>query len=144
MEKVALEAAHESMAAHTADLEEKLKALEATTARTAKLERQLEEATAQVAHLEAERNDVLEWRRCSARRSAAGTTTTPTIPRTCCSSPAARATGWSSRTGRPRPPARRSSFPEDDGTSSTLLVTKVGASPLPGPRLACAYLVTAA
>ena len=144
MEKVALEAAHESMAAHTADLEEKLKSLDVTIARTAMLEQQLEEATAQVAQLETERNDVL------AVAKAVGEEKRGRQPDDHADDPThllfvPGPEGYRLVEHDGPPPAAGSTveFPEDDGTSSTLLVTKVGASPLPGPRRACAYLVTA-
>jgi hypothetical protein len=145
MEKVALEAAHESMAAHTADLEEKLKALEATTARTAELERQLEEVTAQMAQLEAERTDVL------AVAKAVGEEKRGLQPDEDADDPAhllfvPGREGYRLVEQDGPPPAAGSTveLAEDDGTTSTLVVTKVGPSPLPGTRLACAYLVTAA
>lgn len=145
IEKVALEAAHESMAAHTADLEEKLNALEATTARTAKVERQLEEAIAQIAQLEAERDDVL------AVAKAVGEQKRGRHPDDHADDPShllfvPGREGYRLVEQDGPPPAAGSAveFPEDDGTISTLLVTKVGASPLPGARLACAYLVAGA
>ena len=46
--------------------------------------------------------------------------------------------------GPPPAPGSTLELAQDDGTSSRLLVVKVGAAPLPGIRLACAYLVVAA
>jgi hypothetical protein len=145
MEKVALEAAHESMAVHTADLEEKLKALEATTARTAKFERQLEEAIAQIAQLEAERDDVLAVAKAvGEQKRGRHPDDHADDPRHLLFVPGREGYRLVEQEGPPPAAGSTVEFPEDDGTSSTLLVTKVGASPLPGARLACAYLVTAA
>jgi hypothetical protein len=145
MEKVALEAAHESMAAHTADLEEKLNALEATTARTAKFERQLEEAIAQIAQLEAERDDVLAVAKAvGEQKRGRHPDDHADDPRHLLFVPGREGYRLVEQDGPPPAAGSAVEFPEDDGTISTLLVTKVGASPLPGARLACAYLVAGA
>jgi len=145
MEKVALEAAHESMASHTADLEQRVKELEAANARIAELEQQLGEATAQIEHLEAERNDVLavakvlgEERRGRHPDEHAGD------PSHLLFVPGREGYRLVEQDGPPPTPGSTLELPEDDGESVRLLVAKVGASPLPGTRLACAYLVAAA
>jgi hypothetical protein len=145
IEKVALEAAHESMAAHTADLEEKLNALEATTARTAKFERQLEEAIAQIAQLEAERDDVLAVAKAvGEQKRGRHPDDHADDPGHLLFVPGREGYRLVEQDGPPPVAGSTVEFPEDDGTISTLLVTKVGASPLPGARLACAYLVAGA
>ena len=144
-QKVALEAAHESMAFRTVDLEERVKQLDAANTRTAKLEVQLEEATAQIVHLEAERNDVLavaktlgEERRGHHHHQHADD------PSHLLFVPGREGYRLVEQEGPPPAPGTTVQVADDDGTSSSLLVAKVGASPLPGTRLACAYLVATA
>lgn len=143
MEKVALEAAHESMASHTANLEERLKGLEIARAHTARLERQLEEATAQIAHLEAQHVDVLTVAKAAGEeRRGRHPDEHADDPAHLLFVPGREGYRLVEQDGPPPAPGSTVELPEDDGTSSTLLVAKVGASPLPGARLACAYLVT--
>ena len=141
MEKVALEAAHESMAAHTADLEERVKQLEAANAHTARLEQQLEEATAQIAHLEAERADVLKVAKVLGEERRHHDHADD--PAHLLFAPGGEGYRLVEREGPPPAPGSTLELPGDDGTALTLTVTKIGASPLPGTRLACAYLVSA-
>jgi DNA repair exonuclease SbcCD ATPase subunit len=141
MEKVALEAAHESMAAHTADLEERVKQLEAANAHTATLEKQLEQATAQISDLEAERKDVLnaakalgdERRRLDHADDPAHLLFVP----------GREGYRLVEQEGPPPAPGSTLEVEDEEGTAVTLTVAKIGASPLPGTRLACAYLVVA-
>ena len=142
MEKVALEAAHESMAAHTSDLEERVKQLEAANALTAKLEQQLEEATAQIAHLEAEREDVLKVAKVlgEERRHHDHADDSAHLLFV----PGREGYRLVEQDGPPPAPGSTLEVEDEEGTAVTLTVTKVGASPLPGTRVACAYLVAAA
>ena len=142
MEKVALEAAHESMASHTADLEDRVKQLEAANARTAKLEKQLEEATAQVAHLEAEREDVLKVAKVLGEERRHHDHADD--PAHLLFVPGREGYRLVEQEGPPPAPGSTLDVEDEEGTPVTLTVTKVGASPLPGTRLACAYLVAAA
>ena len=76
-ERVALQEAHEAMASRNADLEERLKELDAASTRVTQLERLLEETAAQIAHLEAERDNALAvaqvaGRGASSRRARRG------------------------------------------------------------------------
>jgi hypothetical protein len=142
MEKVALEAVQESMSAHTADLEERLKQLEAANARAAKLEKQLAEATDQIVHLEAEREDVLKVAKVlgDERRHHDHADD----PSHLLFVPGREGYRLVEQEGPPPAPGSTLEVADEEGTGVTLTVTKVGASPLPGTRLACAYLVAAA
>jgi len=125
MEKVALEAAHESMSSHTATLEERLK-----------------EASAQIAHLEAERADVLKVAKALGEERRHHDHADD--PAHLLFVPGNEGYRLVEQDGPPPAPGTTVELPEDDGTAVRLLVTKVGSSPLPGTRLACAYLVAAA
>ena len=144
-EKVALQEAHEAMASRNADLEERLKQLDAANARATQLERLLEETATQITHLEAERDNALAVAQVAGRgqRGPHPDEHAEDLSHLLFVPGAARATGWSSRTALHPSLARRSSFREDDGTVSTLLVARVGPAPLPGVSVACAYLVAA-
>ena len=141
MEKVALEAAHESMASHTADLEERVKQLEAESARATKLEQQLEEASTQIAHLEAEREDVLKVAKVLGEERRhhdhAGD------PAHLLFVPGREGYRLVEQDGPPPAPGSTLEVEDEEGTAVTLTVTKIGASPLPGTRVACAYLAAA-
>jgi septal ring factor EnvC (AmiA/AmiB activator) len=144
-EKGAREAAHVSMAAHNADLEERLKQLEAANTRTAQHERQLEETAPQIARLEAERDNVSavahlpgQERRGHHRDQL---TEDPSHLLFIAGSEGYRLV---EQDGPPPAPGSTVELPRDDGTALKLTVTKVGASPLPGARVACAYLVESA
>jgi hypothetical protein len=141
MEKVAVEAAHESMAAHTADLEERVKQLEAANAHTARLEQQLEEASAQIAHLEAEREDVLKVAKVLGEERRHHDHSDD--PAHLLFIPGREGYRLVEQDGPPPAPGSTLEVADEEGTAVTLTVTKVGASPLPGTRLACAYLVAA-
>ena len=97
----------------------------------------------QIAHLEAERNDVLAGREGASARSA-GTTTTLRIPPHLLFVPGREGYRLVEQDGPPPAPGSTLELEDDDGSAVRLTVTKIGASPLPGTRLACAYLMAAA
>ncbi len=146
VEKAALASSHESTRVQNADLKKRLEELETHRARGVELERQLEEATAQIEQLESERSDVL------AVAKVVGEEKRGREPDDHADDPAhllfvPGLDGYRlvERDGPPPAAGTTIELPEDDGVSSTLLVSKVGVSPLPGTRrLACAYLVSAA
>jgi hypothetical protein len=129
VEKAALEALRESLAGRNADLEEQL----------------AEQAAAQIARHEAARNDAL------AVAKALGEDRRGRHPDEHAEDsshllfiPGVDGYRLLEQEGPPPAPGSTLEFAEDDGTRSRLLVAKVGAAPLPGVRLACAYLVAAA
>jgi predicted nuclease with TOPRIM domain len=144
MEKAALQEAHDVAASRNADLEERLKDLDAANARATQLERQLEETATQITHLEAGLNNVLAVTQVPGQERRGG-------------HPDGHAEDLShllfvpgpqgyrlvARDGPPPMPGAMLELPQDDGTSSRLLVSKVGLAPLPGGSVACAYLVAA-
>ena len=142
MEKIAVVAAHEAMASHTAELEERVKQLEAANAHTEQLERRLEEAMVQIAHLEAERNDVLAVAKgLGEERRHHDHAEDPTH---LLFVPGREGYRLVEQDGPPPAPGSTLELEDDDGSAVRLTVTKIGASPLPGTRLACAYLMAAA
>jgi len=143
-EKAALDAAHESLAARNVDLEEQLRQLEAATARVAQLEQQVEGAAAQIAHLEAERNDVLAVAKALGEERRGRHHDHAEDPSHLLFVPGVDGYRLLEQDGPPPAPGTTLELPADDGTRSRLLVAKVGAAPLPGTRVACAYLVPAA
>jgi hypothetical protein len=141
-ENVALVAECESLTTRTAQLEDQLQRLEAAAARMVELELKAEETTAQIAQLEAERNDVLavakavgEERRgrCPDHQHADDSSHLLFVP---------SADGYQllEQEGPPPEPGSTVEVAEADGAGVRLLVAKVGGAPLPGVRLACAYL----
>lgn len=145
-EKDAGERAYDALISRSADLERRFAESQAAAdARAAVLERRLEAAAAQIAQLEAERNDVLavakavgeERRDRHADDHAEDPSHLLFVP---------GADGYRLLEQGGPPPAVGSTLElaEDDGPSSRLLVAKIGTAPLPGTRLACAYLVAAA
>jgi hypothetical protein len=142
LEKAALEAVRESLAGRNADLEKQLEAADADMTRLGQL---AEQAAAQITQLEAERNDAL------AVTKARGEDRRGRHPGEHAEDsahllfiPGADGYRLLEQEGPPPAPGSTLEFGEDDGTRSRLLVAKVGAAPLPGVRLACAYLVVAA
>ena len=144
VERAALEATRESLARRNADLEKQLKQLEAVDADVTRLKQQVEKAAAQIAQLEAERNDALavakalgeDQRGRHPGEHAEDSSHLLFIP---------GADGYRLLEQKGPPPAPGSTLVvENDGRRSRLLVAKVGAAPLPGVRLACAYLIVAA
>jgi DNA repair exonuclease SbcCD ATPase subunit len=134
MEKAALQEAHDVAASRNADLEERLKEFDAADARATQLERQLEEIATQITHLEVERNNVLAVTHPDEHAEDLSHLLFVPGPN-----------GYRlvARDGPPPMPGSTLEFPESDGTSSMLLVSKVGLAPLPGGSVACAYLVAA-
>jgi len=128
MEKVALEAAHEAMSSRNEDLESRLKELEA-----------------EVARLEAERHDVLEVARTlgeqrRAERHEAHADDSAHLLFV----PGPDGYRLEEHDGPPPAPGSTVELAAGEGEPARLVVTKVGAAPFPGERLACAYLVDAA
>ncbi len=118
-----------------------MKQLEAATVHTAKLEEQLEEATAQIVHLEAEREDVLKVAKVlGEERRHHDHADDPTH---LLFVPGREGYRLVEQEGPPPAPGSTVEVEDEEGTAVTLTVTKVAASPLPGTRLACAYLVAA-
>lgn len=144
VEKAALEAMRESLAGRNADLEEQLKQLDVGDAAVTRLEQLAEQAAAQIARLEAARNDAL------AVAKALGEDRRGRHPGEHAEDlshvlfiPGADGYRLLEQEGPAPAPGSTLELAEDDGTRSRLLVAKVGAAPLPGVRLACAYLVVA-
>jgi hypothetical protein len=130
------------VASRNADLEVRLKELDAANARATQLERQLEETPTQNTHFEAESKNVLA--------------VTPSPAKSCAEPhadehaedlshllfvPGPMGYRLVAQDGPPPLPGSTLEIPEDDGTVSTLLVSKVGLAPLPGGSVACAYLL---
>ena len=143
-EKVALQEAHEAMASRNADLEERLKELDAASTRVTQLERLLEETAAQITQLEAERDNV------PAVAQVAGQAQHGPHPDKHADDlshllfvPGRGGYRLVEQNGPPPIPGSTVELTEDDGTVSKLLVSRVGMSPLPGGSVACAYLVAA-
>ena len=144
MEKAALQEAHDGAASRNADLEERLKELDAANARATQLERQLEETSTQITHFEAESNNVLAVASSPARSGAERHADEHAEDLShLLFVPSPLGYRLVAQDGPPPMPGSTLQFPEDDGTTSTLLVSKVGLAPLPGGSLACAYLVAA-
>jgi hypothetical protein len=141
MEKAALEAARESTASHTADLEERLKTLEAAATHAEQLERKLEDAMAQITQLEAEREDVLKVAKVLGEERRHHDHAED--PAHLLFVPGREGYRLIEQDGPPPAPGATLELENDEGTARKLTVTKVGPSPLPGTRLACAYLVAA-
>ena len=141
-ERAVLEAAHESTASHAAGLEDRLKTLEAAAARAEQLERRLEEAVAQIAHLETEREDVLKVAKVLGEERRHHDHAED--PAHLLFVPGREGYRLVEQDGPPPAPGATLELEDDEGTAIELTVMKVGASPLPGTRLACAYLVAAA
>ena len=144
-ERGALESAHRSMAAHNADLEERLKQLKAANAHTAQLEPQLEEAPPQIVKLEPERNKALAVAQVPSEQPRGRHLEYEHAedPSHLLFVPGSEGYRLVEQDGPPPSPGSTLELPEEDGTSSRLLVSKVGPAPLPSVHLACAYLVTA-
>ena len=145
MEKAALQEAHDAVASRNADLEGRLKELDAAKARATQLERQLEEAATQITNLEAERNDAgaaaqLPGQEQHGRHHPDNHAKDPSHLLFVAGPEGYRLVELD---GPPPMPGSTLELPEDDGTSSRLVVSKVGPAPLPSVRLACAYLVAA-
>ena len=142
VEKAALEAVRKSLAERNSDLERQLKAADADVTR---LEQLAEQAAAQIAQLEAERNDALTVAKALGEdRRGRHPGEHAEDPSHLLFIPGADGYRLLEQEGPPPAPGSTLEFAEDDGTRSRLLVAKVGAAPLPGVRLACAYLVVAA
>ena len=144
MEKAALQDAHHALALRNADLEERLKTLEAAEARAAQLERRRVEASAKIRRLEAERNDALAVARTlSEQQREHHPDEHAHDPSHLLFAPVRDGYLLFEQDGPPPAPGSTLEFTESDGTSSQLIVAKIGAPPLPGVRLACAYLIEA-
>lgn len=141
MEKVALEQAREAMASRNADLEVRLKELDAANARATQLEQLLEETTTQITQLEAERDNAFAVTQVAGRphpdEHAEDLSHLLFVP--------GGREGYRlvEQNGPPPIPGSTLELAEDDGTVSKLLVSRVGPAPLPGVSVACAYLVAA-
>jgi hypothetical protein len=132
------------VASRNADLEVRLKELDAANARATQLERQLEEAPTQNTHLEAESKNVLAVTPSPARSGAERHADEHAEDLShLLFVPGPNGYRLVARDGPPPMPGSTLEFPESDGTSSMLLVSKVGLAPLPGGSVACAYLVAA-
>lgn len=144
-EKVALQEAHEAMASRTADLEERLKQLDAANARATQLERLLEETATQITHLEAERDNVLAVAQVAGRaqRGPHPDEHAEDLSHLLFVPGGREGYRLVEQNGPPPIPGSTLELAEDDGTVSKLLVSRVGPAPLPGVRVACAYLVAA-
>ena len=119
-----------------------MKQLESANSRTEKLEEQLEEATAQIVHLEAEREDVLEVAKVLGEERRHHDHADD--PAHLLFVPGREGYRLVEQDGPPPAAGSTVEVEDEEGTAVTLTVTKIGASPLPGTRLACAYLVEAA
>ena len=145
VEKAALEAMHESLAGRNADLEEQLKLLDVGDAAVTQLEQLAERAAAQIARLEAVRNDALAVPRALGEdRRGHYPDEQAEDPSHLLFIPGVDGYRLLEQEGPAPAPGATLEFVEDDRTKLRLLVAKVGAAPLPGVRLACAYLVVAA
>ena len=145
MEKADLEEARDALASRNADLEDRLRTLEAAEARAAQLEKRRVEASAKIRQLEAERNDALAIARTlNEQQREHRPDEHAQDPSHLLFAPVHDGYLLFQQDGPPPAPGSTLRFTENDGTSSQLLVAKLGASPLPGVRLACAYLIEAA
>jgi hypothetical protein len=144
MERTAVQEAHDAAASRNADLEERLKELDAANARATQLERQLKETPTQITHFEAESNNVLALTPSPARSGAERHADEHAEDLShLLFVPGPMGYRLVAQDGPPPMPGSTIEIPEDDGTISTLLVSKVGLAPLPGGSVACAYLVAA-
>ena len=144
MEKAALQEAHDAAASRNADLEERLKELDAANAHGTQLERQLEETPTQNTQFEAESNNALAVTPSPARSGAERNADKHAEDLShLLFVPSPMGYRLVAQDGPPPMPGSTLQFSEDDGTTSTLLVSKVGLAPLPGGSVACAYLVAA-
>ena len=140
-ERVALQEAHDVMASRNADLEERMKELDAASTRVTQLEGLLEETAAQITHLQAERDNALAVAQVAGRphpdEHAEDLSHLLFVP--------GGREGYRlvEQNGPPPIPGSTLELVEDDGTVSKLLVSRVGPAPLPGVSVACAYLVAA-
>ena len=142
MEKANLMTANDALASRNAELEDRLKTLEAAEARTGRLERQRVEASAKIRQLEAERDDALLVARILREQQREHDHDEHAKdPSHLLFAPVHEGYLLFERDGPPPAPGTTLEFKEKDGTSSRLLVAKIGAAPLPGIRLACAYLI---
>jgi hypothetical protein len=142
---VALQEAHDVMASRNADLEKRMKELDAASTRVTQLERLLEETATQITHLEAERDNALAVAQVAGRgqlerhpdEHAEDLSHLLFVP--------GGREGYRlvEQSGPPPIPGSTLELVEDDGTVSKLLVSRVGPAPLPGVTVACAYLVAA-
>ena len=144
-EKVALQEAYEAMASRNADLEERLKEVDAAIARATQLERRLEETATQIAHLEAERDNVLAVAQVAGRgqRGPHPDEHAEDLLHLLFVPGGREGYRLVEQNGPPPIPGSTLELTEDDGTVSKLLVSRVGPAPLPGVSVACAYLVAA-
>jgi hypothetical protein len=144
MENTALEETHDAVASRNADHEVRLKELDAGQARATQLERQLDETPTQNTHLEAESNNVPTVTPSPARSGAERHADEHAEDLShLLFVPGPMGYRLVAQDGPPPMPGSTLQFSEDDGTTSTLLVSKVGLAPLPGGSVACAYLVAA-
>lgn len=144
-EKVAHQEAHEAMASRNADLEERLKELDAANARATQLERLLEETATQITDLEASRDNVLAVAQVAGRGQRGPHPDEHAEDRSHLLFVPGGREGYRlvEQNGPPPIPGSTLELPEDDGTVSKLVVSRVGPAPLPGVSVACAYLVAA-
>jgi chemotaxis protein histidine kinase CheA len=142
MEKADLVTARDALASRNAELEDRLKTLEAAEARTGRLERQRVEASAKIRQLEAERDDaLLVARNLREQQREHDHDEHAKDPSHLIFAPVHEGYLLFEQDGPPPALGTTLEFNEEDGTSSRLLVAKIGAAPLPGIRLACAYLI---
>ena len=143
-EKAARQEAHDAVASRNANHEERLEELDAANARATQLERQLEETPTQITHFEAESNNVLAVTPSPASSGAERHADEHAEDLShLLFVPGPMGYRLVAQDGPPPMPGSTLQFSEDDGTVSTLLVSKVGLAPLPGGSVACAYLVAA-
>ncbi len=144
MEKADLEEALDALASRNADLEDRLKTLETAEARTAQLERRRVEASARMRQLEVERNDALAVARTLREQQREHHPDEHAQdPSHLLFAPVRDGYLLFEQNGPPPAPGSTLEFAENDETTRQLVVAKIGASPLPGVSLACAYLIEA-
>ena len=141
-ERGAFDAAQESLSTRNSHLEARLERLEAERENVTRLEQQVEEAAAQIAQLEAERNDVLAVAKAvGEERRGRHPDDHAEDPAHLLFVPGAEGYRLLEQEGPPPAPGSTLKFGENDGSTSRLLVARLGRAPVPGTRLACAYLV---
>jgi hypothetical protein len=144
IEKAELEEARDALASRNADLEDRLKTLEAAEARAAQLEQRRVEASAKIRQLEAERNEALAVARTLGEQQREHHPDEHADDRShLLFAPVRDGYLLFQQDGPPPAPGSTLQFTENDGTTSKLLVAKIGAPPLPGVHLCCAYLIEA-